>query len=132
MAPAAWIAATKQAVASRHSWSIQDLALKVTVDDTSKRVDCFTFEGMRMFGSKWEKGHLTIDNDDLSFKMPTLRFTWLRKEVIAKDKTLYAVVPIYLDSSREQFIWAVNLKRPKEVPSTVWDQRGVSLSVWEI
>jgi len=132
MAPAAWIAATKQAIANRHGWSIEELTLKTTVDDSSDRKDSFTFEGMRMFGAKWSGGAIAIDNDDLSFKMPKIRFTWIKKEIAKKDKTLYANIPIYLDESREQFVWAVKLKRPKDVPPTVWDQRGVCLTVWEI
>jgi len=132
IAPAAMIAATKQAIAYYHSWEIQDLTLKVTVDDESKRVDCFTFVGMRMFGAKWENGSITIDNDDLSSPMPALRFTWIRKKEALKDKNIYAHVPIYLDESREELIWSVHLVRPKNVPPEVWDKRGVCLTVWEL
>jgi len=132
MAPAAWLAATKQSVANRHGWSIDELTLKTTVDDKSSREDSFTFIGMRMFGAKWSGGAIAIDNDDLSFKMPPVRFTWVKKTVAAKDKGLYAKIPIYLDETREEFVWAVHLSRPKDVPPTVWDQRGVCLTVWEI
>jgi hypothetical protein len=44
-APEAFVAATRQAVAQAHGWSLETLHLKVTVDDKSPPSDSFTFEG---------------------------------------------------------------------------------------
>jgi len=126
--PEAFVAASRQAIARYHTWSLDDIVLIVTVGDNSKREDCYTFVEMELFGAGWN-GKLCI-TDASSFKMPPIRFTWVRKEVLAKSKKLTVEVPVYLDNTRTKFLFSVNLERPGDIPVSVWSQRGVSLSCW--
>lgn len=126
--PEAFVAASRQAIARYHKWSLDDIVLSCTVDDDSKRVDCFTFVGLELFGAGWKKKLCIIDAS--SYKMPPIRFTWVTKDVLKKSKKLTVEVPVYLDNTRTKFLFSVNLERPKEIPITVWSQRGVSLSCW--
>jgi len=126
--PEAFVAASRQAIARYHSWSLDDIVLKVTVDDKSKRTDCYTMIDLRLFGAGWN-GKLCI-NDATSFQMPPVRFTWILRKEAKKDKKLYVTVPCYLDDTRSKFLFSIDLERPKDVPINVWYQRGVAISVW--
>jgi dynein heavy chain 1 len=127
-APEAFVAASKQAVAQAHSWSLEDLSLKITIDDKSNsRADSFTFVGMELQGASWQAGALAIDNNELACKLPPVRFTWV-KDMKASESSIK--VPVYLDYTREQYLFSVNLECPKNIPSSVWSQRGICLVVW--
>lgn len=131
IAPEAFVAATRQAVAQAHNWSLEELVLKVTVDDKSaSRADSYTFIGLELFGAGFEKGALAINNKTLSFKLPPTRCTWVRREVAVQDKKPYVRTPVYLDFTREKFLFAVDLQRPEGVPTELWSQRGTCLTVW--
>lgn len=128
-APEAFVAATRQAVAQAHSWSLEELSLVVTVDDKkTPSPDSFTFVGMELQGASWQNG-LTIDNTQMSCKMPPIRFTWVKD---APPNPSVIKVPCYLDFTREQFLFSVQLPRPKDIPEAVWSQRGISLIVWKM
>jgi dynein heavy chain 1 len=77
--PEAFVAATRQAVAQKHSWSLESLELKVAVDDTSNSADGFTFEGLTLHGAGWNKNLLCITNE-MSFNLPPTRFYWVKKD----------------------------------------------------
>lgn len=126
--PEAFVAASRQAIARYHKWSLDDIVLICTVDDNSDRTDSYTFVGLELFGAGWQKKLCIIDSS--SYKMPPIRFTWVTKDVLKKSKQLTVEVPVYLDNTRKKFLFSVNLERPKDIPISVWSQRGVSLSCW--
>jgi dynein heavy chain 1 len=128
--PEAFVAASRQAVARAHEWSLEELELVVSVNDSSDRADSFTFTGFELNGAAWKDGSLAIDTESLIFPLPPVRFSWKRKE---KGKTLNegcVKVPVYLDSSRSQFLFSVMLRTPQGLDKTVWHQRGTAIIVW--
>lgn len=129
ISPEAFVAASKQAVARDLKCSLEELTLKVTVDDKTKKKNCFTFKSLHLFGAGWEGDKLCID-DSIMFKLPLTRFTWITKKEAKKDKDLYLPSPVYLDESREKFLFEVELKVPTHIPIEVWSKRGVCICVW--
>jgi len=136
--PEAFVAATRQAVAQAHSWSLEALYLRVTVNDTTPAVDSFTFEGMTLYGASWKDGALAIGSD-MSCALPAVRFTWLLRankteaqieEAERKNGEFFVTVPVYVDASRQNFLFTVRLRRPVDILPTVWSQRGTCLTVW--
>jgi len=128
ISPEAFVAASRQAVANYKSWSLDDIVLRVTVNDSSTGTNYYCFVGLRLFGAGWDDK--LCMNDCTSFKMPPMRFTWILKEEAEKDKKLYVEVPVYLDDTRTKFLFSVKLERPEGIPLPIWSQRGVALCVW--
>lgn len=129
IAPEAFVAATRQAVAQAHSWSLEELELEVTVSDKSPRVDCFTFTDLELHGADWKDNALAINNQNFSIKLPPTRFSWKKTDGKKANKSVVKV-PVYMDSTRSQFLFAVSLARPANIPDEVWSQRGTCLTVW--
>ena len=133
MHPEAFVAATRQAVAQAHNWSLEDLELRISVLEDPKaggpRTDCYTFTGFELHGAVWAKNALSITHTDLSFKMPAVRFTWVLKSQ-AKPEGEIVRTPVYTDHTREKFLFACNLARPPSVAASSWSQRGVALTCW--
>jgi len=137
--PEAFVAASRQAVAAAHGWSLETLYLKVTVNDTSTAADSFTFEGLTLQGSSF-KGNALALSDEVSQPLPPTRFTWVRRdpsrttqqheEEEAARGELYATIPVYYDSTRRTFLFSMRLPRPKNVSAAVFSQRGTCVTVW--
>jgi dynein heavy chain 1 len=128
--PEAFVAATRQAVAQAHSWSLEDVELRITVGDTSSnRADSYTFLNLDLQGAVWEGSSLSISNTALTFKMPPVRFTWVKNDA-AKAETSVIRTPFYLDQTRSKYLFAGNLSRPTAIPENVWSQRGLAVTCW--
>jgi dynein heavy chain 1 len=117
IAPEAFVAATRQAVAQAHKWSLEELELVVTVADSSPRTDSFTFTNLSLYGAGWKNNALSINNQDFSTNLPPTRFTWKKKGTFAESAVVK--VPVYLDATRSQFLFSVRLARPANIPDQV-------------
>jgi len=147
-APEGLVAATRQTVAHAHSWPLEQLELRVTVEDKNGAsgpvsADSFVFEGMVLHGASWNgaAGALDMSGDDkLSVLLPSVRFTWVRREegndVASKVAAGQLVpVPVYLDATRQTFLFQVQLPQPDALQQQsqgkhVWQQRGTCLTTW--
>jgi len=137
--PEALVAATRQAVAQAHGWSLETLYLRVSVGDqkAATAADGFTFEGLTLHGAAWKSSAMAI-SDDVSCALPSTRFTWVQRKKRAEEEEAderksgehYATVPVYVDSTRQAYLFSVRLRRPAEIPGHVWSQRGTCLTVW--
>jgi len=135
--PEALVAATRQAIAASRGWSLETLHLRVTVNDSTAVPDSFTFDGLTLFGAAWRDGALAVSND-VSCPLPSTRFTWVKRDKsmdeVERDETargeVYASVPVYLDATRQNFLFSIRLRRPNNIPATVWAQRGACITVW--
>jgi len=131
--PEAFVAASRQAVAQGRTWSLEQVHLQVTVNDNTPAQDSFTFEGLKLFGAVWSGNALAISNTQASCTLKSTRFTWVKREgpvgAEAKDDGT-VTVPVYLDQTRQVFLFSVQLKRPSDVSASVWAQRGTCIAVW--
>lgn len=129
--PEAIIAATRQATAQSLDVSLEELHLDVTVagDANDKPTDnSFSFDNFEMFGASWDNAALSLSRQ-VSTKLPTVRFTWKHvKDVKEKENTV--TLPVYLNSTRQQLLFSVNLRCPESIPKEVWAQRGACICVW--
>lgn len=131
--PEAFVAATRQAVTQAHDWSLEQLRLEVTVQGDANAAkpgtDTFVIEGMTLLGAAWAQGALAFSNDE-SFSMPPMLFTWKLANPKEDANSNTVSVPVYLNSSRLQFLFSVRLKCPSSVSATTWSQRGTCLIAW--
>lgn len=139
-APEGLVAATRQAVAHAHSWPLEQLQLKVTVADNTPNDDSFVFEGVVLHGAAWTAGSASspggldiVDDEKLSTVLPQVRFTWVRRSPIERDADARDLVgvPVYLDDTRQNFLFEVRLPQPtpmKTEGNRVWTQRGTCIT----
>jgi len=135
--PEAFVAATRQAVAQSHKWSLETLYLRVSVNDKNPSADGFSFDGLTLYGSAWKDNSLAI-SQEVSYSLPTTRFTWIHRAKTQEQEEqeeekrgeTYATVPVYLDQTRQTFLFSVRLRRPPSIPASVWSQRGTCITVW--
>jgi hypothetical protein len=76
---------------------------------------------------------LTLSND-ISMPLPPTLFKWKHKtsdkeESASKSDTV--ALPVYLNDTRADILFSIDLAVPSNVPQNVWYQRGVALSVWK-
>lgn len=124
-APEAFVAATRQAVAQKNGVSLEDLHLTVTEGGPGSTKDSFSFVGLTLTGASWQNKKLAINDTDMSVKLPPFSFSWGAANTKNTTK-----VPVYLDSTRQQYLFSVNLSRPDHIPDKVFNQRGICVTVW--
>ena len=107
--------ATRQAVAQRFSWSLEELEPCVTIyRNEDMKDDCFLLTGMSIEGATWDKDTNVLaplpQKSEISSVLPTLLFRWVKVEkrnVVKEDEML---IPVYLNVSRKNIILSIKLK----------------------
>mmetsp|Transcript_45140 Transcript_45140/g.88993 ORF Transcript_45140/g.88993 Transcript_45140/m.88993 type:complete len:167 (+) Transcript_45140:44-544(+) len=145
--PEAYLTATRQAVAHKFKWSLEDLFLIISIDGGkgSKGEDSFVLSGLTLEGADWDanegggKGALALSSA-LSVELPPVTFRWANKtsdpvvgELLKGEESESPAsisVPIYLNFMRTELVTSVRLRVPNNIPPAVWFQRGVSLLLW--
>jgi len=133
--PEAYITATRQSAAQANTWSLENLELHVEIlqdnkgetDEASFISKDFCLEG----GAVWDpKGKCLALSNDISTKLPPAKFLWkLRTE--EKKEGNKVTLPVYLNETRSEFLFAVDVNAPTDILNHVWTQRGVALTVWK-
>jgi len=132
--PEAYITATRQAAAQANQWSLENLELQIEIleekDSNPETSDsCFVVKGLTLEGAAWKNKSLSLTND-ISQSLPLARFTWkLKSSEDTKGGKL--ALPAYLNDTRAEFLFSVDVDAPSDVPRTVWSQRSVALSCWK-
>eukprot|EP01114_Cavostelium_apophysatum_P023031 TRINITY_DN854_c0_g1_i2.p1 TRINITY_DN854_c0_g1~~TRINITY_DN854_c0_g1_i2.p1 ORF type:complete len:4577 (-),score=1545.65 TRINITY_DN854_c0_g1_i2:38-13768(-) len=132
--PEAYITASRQAAAQANKWSVENLELvcqvigneEATADETSFIIR----DGISLEGASWEKDRLKMAHD-ISVALPPTKFTWKHKEQRDTPLTGKITVPVYLNDTRADFLFAIDVNAPTDVPSISWYQRGVAITVWK-
>lgn len=102
---------------------ILDGKADITADDTSFVVK----GGISLEGAAWKSG-LALAHD-ISQPLPPTKFTWKRKGE-SGPKTNKLAVPVYLNETRAEFLFSVDVESTGEVTPITWCQRGVAMTVW--
>jgi len=134
--PEAYFTATRQSAAQAHQWSIENLELQVEVLETGKSAETddssFIVRDILLEGAAWTREGLQLTND-ISVPLPSVKFEWKHREKEHKEQKENSIsLPIYLNETRFEFLVAVDLRKPSNIGSSVWYQRGVALSVWHV
>ena len=139
-APEGLVAATRQAVAHAHSWPLEQLELRVTVGADAAAAaspDSFAFEGLVLYGAMWSAALSSLamgGAEKLSMVLPQVRFTWVQRGAATAASAAVASplvsVPVYLDASRQNFLFELQLPQPPALQqnNAVWTQRGTCIT----
>lgn len=96
--------------------------------------DCtFRICGLVMEGAAWNSDANTLAlSSSVRTSLGPALFTWMpRAEVPEPEATTTMVtLPVYLNQSRRQLLFNVQLRAPVSIPISVWQQRGVCLLTW--
>jgi dynein heavy chain 1 len=134
----AFVTATRQAAAQANGWSLENLELTaevLTADASLENTNpaSFIVTQMTLEGASWNRQEqkLTVA-DEMSFPLPPVRFTWRNRSTTgagaASDKV---IVPVYLNETRKELLFAVDFPAPQETPADSWYQRGIGILTWK-
>jgi dynein heavy chain 1 len=119
--PEAYITATRQTVAHKNGWSLEQLSLSVALNQTSD-ADAFIVEGesylpfmspeadssgLKLEGADWDDSGLTL-NDGRPVALGASQLSWRKTDTVDKQsKTVN--LPVYLNGDRADVLFAVDL-----------------------
>lgn len=125
--PEAFVTATRQCVAQANSWSLEELRLDVTVADESEEPsfdDCsFAVEGLKLSGANCRNNQLTISSEILT-TLHLTRLRWVKSEA---ESLNHLELPVYLNSTREQLLFTVDLPMAQGENIFEFRERGVAI-----
>merc|ERR1719347_1335820 len=126
--PEAFITATRQCVAQANSWSVEELSLDVTVADEADQPsfdDCsFAVEGLKLSGAVCRANQLMISSE-ISTNLHLTRLRWIRNTEANSNNLIE--LPVYLNSSRANLLFTVNLPLAAGQKKTDFHERGVAI-----
>ena len=132
LAPEAFLAASRQAVARELECSLDSLQLKVTISESDKPLDNdFIFSGLVLHGAACEQNTLRL-TDAVAQKLPLAHFQWVasRKNADTKGVAGTKSIPVYLDETRKYFLFSFQLPFADGLDGHVFSQRGTCATVW--
>ena len=126
--PEAYITATRQYVAQANSWSLEELHLEVTISCEEKiDIDSYSFAltGLKLQGAQCKNNQLYLTSTILTDLQVTL-LKWVRKSSHShkEDKIL---LPVYLNSTRSELLFTINLNIAPNQDSHSFYERGVAI-----
>jgi len=126
--PEAFITATRQCVAQANSWSLEELHLDVCVADEAEKPsfdDCsFAVEGLKLFGAVCRNNQLSI-SAEISTNLHLTRLRWIKKSDL--NDTAKIVLPVYLNSTRQNLLFTVELPTKEDQKIHEFHERGVAI-----
>lgn len=128
--PEAYITATRQCVAQANSWSLEELYLEVTITDSSDQTnipqDCFAVTGIKLQGAQCRNNQLLLTSS-IMMELPITLLRWIRVSGEEKILSSKLSLPIYLNSTRTELLYTVDLNiAPGQDPHSFYE-RGVAL-----
>ncbi|KAH8310126.1 hypothetical protein KR067_011213, partial [Drosophila pandora] len=126
--PEAYITATRQCVAQANSWSLEELALEVTITDAGLKTDqkdcCFGVTGLKLQGAQCKNNELLL----ASTIMMDLSLTILKWVKISSETRISKLtLPVYLNSTRTELLFTVDLAVAAGQDSHSFYERGVAV-----
>merc|ERR1712241_455006 len=126
--PEAFITATRQCVAQANSWSLEELHLDVCVADESDKPsfdDCsFAVEGLKLSGAVCRNNQLAISSE-ISTNLHLTRLRWIKKSDLPDAAKI--VLPVYLNSTRKDLLFTVDLQIKQGQRIHEFHERGVAI-----
>ncbi|XP_044746185.1 dynein heavy chain, cytoplasmic isoform X2 [Coccinella septempunctata] len=126
--PEAYITATRQCVAQANSWSLEELHLDVTITDSHDKStiphDCFAVTGIKLQGAQCRNNQLLLTSS-IMIELPITLLRWTKSNEDRQGSRLS--LPIYLNSTRTELLYTVDLNiAPGQEPHSFYE-RGVAL-----
>ncbi|CAG8454634.1 4044_t:CDS:10, partial [Ambispora gerdemannii] len=124
--PEAYITATRQAVAQRNVWSLEDLRLEVDINKSGDD-DAFVVSGLKLEGARWENDQLQLTSAP-STKLELTQIRWVLKQGVAAVKSDDVVLPVYLNSDRSELLFVISVN--SQATKYKISQRAVAVIIW--
>ncbi|XP_026482181.1 dynein heavy chain, cytoplasmic isoform X8 [Ctenocephalides felis] len=126
--PEAYITATRQCVAQANSWSLEELSLDVTIVDgampASTEAGCFAVTGLKLQGAQCRNNQLLLTST-IMMDLPHTLLRWIRTS--SERKTDKLSLPVYLNSTRSELLFTVDLSVASGQDPHSFYERGVAL-----
>jgi dynein heavy chain 1 len=120
----AFVTATRQAIAQRNGWSLEELTLAV---DLEKHGDAgsFTLLNLRMEGARWHEEALQLTTES-STRLGLCQMRWIKKAEAVHNEATTVPVPVYLNSDRSALLFNIRLNAKAEEHNII-AQRGIAI-----
>ena len=97
--------------------------------------DCtYTINGLVLEGAALdEEGSRLALSTNVRTTLGPATFCWMPRDAVPEvdgSQEVMVTLPVYLNESRKQLLFNVQLRAPASVPVNVWQQRGVCLLAW--
>uniref|UniRef100_T1JGT9 Dynein heavy chain, cytoplasmic n=1 Tax=Strigamia maritima TaxID=126957 RepID=T1JGT9_STRMM len=129
--PEAYITATRQCVAQANSWSLEELVLHVTIADNQEHQltmdECsFAVTGLKLQGAECKEDSLQL-TATISTDLPLTRLRWIKELKAADGNKKKITLPVYLNSTRDELLFTVDLNIAANPDEHSYYERGVAL-----
>lgn len=130
--PEAYVTATRQCVAQSNGWSLEELTLKVCVSGSDAPVEpgAVAVRGVCLQGATCHDNQLQLGSAEL-FELELLQLNWVRSSTTTSadapaDSELINL-PVYLDSTRSELLFTIDMRVMSGQSGYGFYQRGVAL-----
>ncbi|XP_050037127.2 dynein heavy chain, cytoplasmic isoform X2 [Dermacentor andersoni] len=128
--PEAYITATRQYVAQANGWSLEELSLEVRVSDVDEKpapMDEYSFAlaGLKLQGAKCVQSRLSLTSTIFT-ELPLTTIRWVKYQEEDAGQAM-VTLPVYLNSSRTELLFTVDLPAADSRESHSFYERGVAL-----
>lgn len=127
--PEAYITATRQFVAQANSWSLEELELEfIVIENDKKPVNeegSFTILNLQLEGATTRDSKLCLTTA-MSSEVSKASLRWVRKDATNKEAQ-YISLPVYLDSTRNDLLFTVEMQPDGQDDVCAFFERGVAI-----
>ena len=134
--PEAFIIAMRQLVAQERGWPLNDVQLRLTPLSPERfehvgailaeKESAFLVHSLVLEGADWSEEGL-VPSDAIRCPLDEVLFEWSCEK---EEAATTIQVPIYLNDTRSQLLYVVDLKHVKAIPTEMWRERAVSIICW--
>ena len=125
--------ATRQFVAQRNGWSLEELDLTTELYTNQKLDDeSLLMNNMRIEGGTWSEDNLIVpigEMEDIGKSLPPMLLRWQKvaTKTLEDDEML---LPVYLNRTRKQLVMSLKVKCGKN--RTTLYQKGIAVILWTL
>ena len=129
-------------VVQASGWSLDSTRLVIEVgSDAGFSADrmsdgtSFVVSGLVLEGAAWSQSTACLAlSDAIRSPLPPTMFKWYNADEVPSvpESQTMVTLPVYLNDSRLKLLFTVDLRAPRTVPSTVWEQRGAAVVAWQL
>ena len=129
--PEAYMTATRQFVAQRNGWSLEELELRVEIRNNQKiDEESLLTTGMKIEGGHWNDKNVIVplgENEEIGSNLPEMVMTWQKVED-KNPKEDEMMIPVYLNRTRKNLIMSLRVKCGNN--RTLLYQKGIAIIAW--
>jgi dynein heavy chain 1 len=128
--PEAYITATRQCVAQANSWSLEELALHVTVTesgaDDNQKDSSFGVTGLKLQGAQCKNNQLLLTSTIMT-DLPLTLLKWTRVDPENLPRSTKLTLPVYLNSTRAELLFTIDMAVASGQDPHSFYERGVAV-----